>query len=200
MVSWPNCTPARRLVVCGRIQGMGVFPFGRRPNPGRFSGRPTVTNGCSAPRVPASCFSAESTGIIAPAGSWLEQRRARTRLQPHRTGPASRCVPLRGRLADMAGLLALGASLRLLQQFGLSPQQSPIASRVLELTDPRLPAIERHRRSGREHPRGRTPLGYRRLSYAGPRFADDQAALPAAGRRRGVPGWLSAHQPSRLCQ
>ncbi len=45
---------------------------------------------------------------------------------------------------NMVGMLALGASLRLLEQFGLSSTSSPIAERVLELADlicARLPEV-----------------------------------------------------------
>jgi selenocysteine lyase/cysteine desulfurase len=36
---------------------------------------------------------------------------------------------------NMCGVLALGASLKMLAQFGLGPDQSPLAQRVLEITD-----------------------------------------------------------------
>ena len=40
-----------------------------------------------------------------------------------------------GGTQNMAGFLGLGASLRLLQRFGVSPGRSPVADRIVEITD-----------------------------------------------------------------
>jgi selenocysteine lyase/cysteine desulfurase len=123
------------LLFVDAIQGMGVFPLDVKQTPVDF----LAADGHKwmlGPEGAGFLFvRGEHLDLLRPMGvGWNSVVHAHdfSRIELDLRPSAAR---YEGGSQNMAGFLALGASLRLLQQFGLTSQQSPIAGRVLELTD-----------------------------------------------------------------
>lgn len=123
------------LVFLDAIQGLGVFPLDVRATPVDF----LAADGHKWLLGPegAGVFycRAEHLATLRPLGvGWNSVAHGNdfSRIELTLRGAASR---YEGGTQNLAGFMALGASLRLLEQFGLGPRSSRIAERVLEITD-----------------------------------------------------------------
>jgi selenocysteine lyase/cysteine desulfurase len=123
------------LLFVDAIQGLGVFPLDVRRTPVDF----LAADGhkwLSGPEGAGLFFvQRQHLGLLRPLGvGWnsVVQRHDFSHIDLALRDEAAR---YEGGSQNMAGFLALGASLELLQQCGLSSDRSPIAERVLELTD-----------------------------------------------------------------
>lgn len=126
----------RGLLVClDAIQGLGVFPIDVRQTGVDF----LAADGHKWLLGPegAGLFYTrkEHLDLLRPIGvGWnsVEQRSDFSRIELNVRRSAAR---YEGGTQNMAGFIGLGASLGLLLQLGLTPSASPLATRVLELTD-----------------------------------------------------------------
>jgi selenocysteine lyase/cysteine desulfurase len=131
------------LVFLDAIQGLGVFPLDVRSTPVDF----LAADGHKWLLGPegAGVFycRAEHLSALRPLGvGWnsVAQGNDFSRIELALRDAASR---YEGGTQNLAGFLALGASLRMLEQFGLGPQSSRLAERVLEITDVACRRIEK---------------------------------------------------------
>jgi cysteine desulfurase/selenocysteine lyase len=123
------------LVFLDAIQGLGVFPLDVRESGVDF----LAADGhkCLLGPEGAGLFylRREHLDLLRPLGvGWnsVEHRADFTRIEWNLRRSAAR---YEGGTQNMVGFIGLGASLELLAEFGLSPRESPVAARVLEITD-----------------------------------------------------------------
>jgi cysteine desulfurase / selenocysteine lyase len=123
------------LVFLDAIQGLGVFPLDVRRTPVDF----LAADGHKWMLGPegAGVFFArrEHLDLLRPIGvGWnsVVQAQDFSRIELNLRPTASR---YEGGTQNMVGMLGLGASLRMLAEAGLTPHSSPIAERVLQISD-----------------------------------------------------------------
>ena len=130
------------------IQGLGVFPVERTRYATSTSSPPTATNGCSARKARGFCMSgAIICRTLRPLNvGWnsVVHKHDYSRVELNLCDTAAR---YEGGSQNMVGLLGLGASLNLLSECGVGPNESAVGDRVLEISDF---ACERLQRGGRE--------------------------------------------------
>ena len=136
------------LVFLDAIQGLGVFRSTSIAL-GSTSWRPMGTNGCWV-RKARGCFCPpRALALLRPLSvGWNSVVQAHDfgRIELNLRPDASR---YEGGSRNMVGHLALGASLDLLASLGLGSDQSPLAERVLTLTDQAAAGWNRSERSSR---------------------------------------------------
>lgn len=123
------------LVLLDAIQGMGVFPLDVRSTGIDFAAADGHKWMLSPEGAGMFFMRREHLDLLRPIGVGWNSVVQSYNYASHDYNLKDKASRYEGGSHNMVGLLAFGASLGLLAEYGLSPTASPIAERVLEISD-----------------------------------------------------------------